>query len=243
MKTIPIWPRLNGIAPIPVLSALIALAGLGFILPGALAQTLAESQPQSMPLAQPLADPLTTASITLTDLEAQPEASQDLVIEALTADQLTQIEAIFATYRPQIETARIDYSAALAVLNNLLVPETADLALIQARTDTITAERAIDDLVFERNLAIRSVLTPDQRQGINDYLRAWLDLGPADTAAVFPQTLVGLEIDRAIAQLHADGWYIVIEAPGLVGFDRDNQQLDLDIGRNGQVEFATLSEF
>jgi hypothetical protein len=195
-----------------------------------------------MPLVEPPPDPSTTASSTLTDLEAQPEASQDLAIEALTADQIAQIEAIFAAYRPQIEAARIDYSAALAVLNNLLVPATADLALTQARTDAITAERAIDDLVFERNLAIRSVLTPEQRQGINDYLRAWLDLGPADTAAVFPQTLVGLETDRAIAQLQADGWRIVIETPGLIGFDRDNQQLDLDIGRNGQIEFATLAD-
>jgi hypothetical protein len=58
--------------------------------------------------------------------------------------------------------------------------------------------------------------------------------------AVFPQTLVGMPVEAAIAQLQADGWSLVVETPGLMGLDRNNQQLDLDVGRNGQIATATL---
>jgi hypothetical protein len=153
---------------------------------------------------------------------------------------VAQLDAIFATYQPQIEAATIAYGEALTVLNDRLVPSTTDDALTPARNQAVAARRTLDDLVYARNLALRSVLTLEQRQAINDSLRAWLGLEPVTPVAVFPQTLVGMPVEAAIAQLQADGWSLVVETPGLMGLDRNNQQLDLDVGRNGQIATATL---
>jgi Spy/CpxP family protein refolding chaperone len=236
MPIVPPQQRFAGLVP-PVLSGLVVSVCLA--LPTV---ALAQPLPQSMPLSQPIPATPSLAANPLSDLEAQPAAAQDLVIENLSADQIAQLEGIFSSYQPQIEAAASDYSEALAVLNNLLVPTTGDTAIASARDNAVNAERVLDDLVFERNLAIRSVLTPAQRQGINAYLRAWLEIGPANPAMVFPENLVGLETATATAQLQADGWQIVLEAPGLLGFDRDNQELDLDVGRNGKIEAARLTE-
>jgi Spy/CpxP family protein refolding chaperone len=236
MKTALPQQRFAGLVS-PVLSGLVASVCLTWP-----TVVLAQPLPQSMPLSQPIPASPSLAANPLSGLEAQPAATQDLVIENLTADQIVQIETIFTTFQPQIEAAASDYSEALEVLNNLLVPTTGDAAIAAARDQAAIAERALDDLVFERNLAIRSVLTPAQRQSINAYLRAWLQIGPADSAVVFPENLVGLEVPTATAQLQADGWQIVLEAPGLLGFDRNHQELDLDVGRNGKIEAARLTE-
>lgn len=254
----------NRTTPAHLLSSLLVsaclTAGLSTV---ALAQTSAGSSSQSMPLDQPLPedssaveepsteepsaensseqDSSAVASNNLTDdLEAQPDVSDDLVVDNLTDDQLAQIEAIFTAYQPQIDAAASDYSATLAVLNDLLVPETANLALTDARNDAKAAEKVLDDLIFERNLAIRSVLMVEQRQAINDYLRAWLDLAPADPVAVFPQNLVGLEVSDVSTNLIADDWDLVVETPSQLSFDRGSQQLDVAIGRGGEVIWADL---
>lgn len=239
MKTSPPQQRFASTAVAQVLSGLVASACLAWAPTAALAQqTLAPS----IPFSQPIPTSASPTASTLTELESQPDATQDLAVENLTADQVSQIESIFAAYQPQIDAAAIAYGQALSILNNLLVPETSDAAITQARDQAVTAQRTIDDLVYERNLALRAVLTLEQRQAINAYLRAWLDLGPADTAAAFPQTLVGLDASTASTQLQADGWKMVIETPGLLGFDRNDQQLDLDVGRDGHIATATLSE-
>lgn len=247
-----LWARFGRSFPIRLLPGLLASACLAGLAPAAQGQAPAESLPQSMPLTQPLAETLSTkdtfpeapaaenlsiiASGDLTDdLEAQPDVPDDLVIDSLTDDQLAQIEAIFTTYQPQIEAAAGDYANALSVLNDLLVPDTANLALVDARNDVKAAEQVLDDLIFERNLAIRSVLMVEQRQAINDYLRAWLDLAPADPVAVFPQNLVGLEASAVTTDLMADGWELVVETPSQLSFDRGDEQLDVVIGRGGQV--------
>ncbi len=200
------------------------------------------SLPQSMPLAQPTAPMVTAPSApgTPSHQPGQPDATPDLGLGNLTPDQVAQLDAIFATYQPQIEAATTAYGEALTVLNDRLVPSTTDDALTQARNQAVAAKRALDDLVYARNLALRSVLTLEQRQAINDSLRAWLGLEPVNPTAVFPQTLVGMPVAAAIAQLQADGWNLVVETPGLMGLDRNNQQLDLDVGRNGQIATATL---
>lgn len=219
----------------------LGLAALVSVWSAPMAAQTPPSLPQSMPLAQPTAPMVTVPSApSAPHQQGQPGATPDLGLGSLTPDQVAQLDAIFATYQPQIEAATTAYGEALTVLNDLLVPATTDGALTQARNQAVAAGRALDDLVYGRNLAIRSVLTLEQRQAINDSLRAWLGLEPVNPTAVFPQTLVGMPVDAAIAQLQADGWSLVVETPGLMGLDRNNQQLDLDVGRNGQIATATL---
>ncbi len=223
----------------------LGLAALASIWSTPMAAQTPSGLPQSMPLAQPTAPMVTAPSGPGTPNAPNNRATQsdvppDLGLGNLTPDQVAQLDAIFATYQPQIEAATIAYGEALTVLNDRLVPATTDDALTQARNQAVAAKRALDDLVYARNLALRSVLTLEQRQAINDSLRAWLGLAPVNPVAVFPQTLVGMPVEAAIAQLQADGWSLVVETPGLMGLDRNNQQLDLDVGRDGQIATATL---
>jgi Spy/CpxP family protein refolding chaperone len=206
-----------------VLPCLIMSACLsGAIAPAVLAQTLE----RETSLAQ---------AATVTTLESQPGTAADLEIDDLTDEQVTQIEAIFATYQPQIEAATADYMMALDTMNNLLVPTTADLALTDAHNNVVTTEQALNNLVFQRNLALRSVLTLDQRQVINDYLRAYLGLAPAEPMLVFPDNLVGQDVDTALDTLFADGWVVVVTTPSEIQLDRGPEELNLALNRSGQV--------
>ncbi|MFZ4677965.1 MAG: hypothetical protein ACOYM4_20120 [Nodosilinea sp.] len=182
----------------------------------------------------------TTTSSTMTDLENQPDTVDDLAIDSLTDDQVSQMVTIFDTYQPQIDAASDNYLAALEVMNNLLVPSTADLALSDAFANVATTKTALDTVIFQRNLALRSVLTLDQRQVINDYVRAYLGIGPAEPVAEFPLTLVGLDGKAAIADLQADGWTVVFTTPGEVGLDRGSEELNLEMNRSGEVVAAEL---
>ena len=106
----------------------------------------------------------------------QPTSADELVIDDLTDDQSAQIELIFEEYQPHIEAALLTYEAAATDLLDLLQPATPETDLIAARETVLDAERAVEDLIFERNLMLRAVLTLDQRQVINDYLRNGLGL-------------------------------------------------------------------
>lgn len=205
-----------------VLSGLIVSAGLAWGIP---ASVLAQSQ---------------SSSDVLNNLNNQPNAPEDLVINSLTDDQAAQIVSIFETYQPQIDAATAGYLQTLAVLNDLLVPATSERALTDARNDAVGARQTIDDLVFERNLALREVLAVDQRQAINDYLRDWLGLGPADTAAAFPRNLIGNALSSTLATLQADGWQVVVQTPGSVDLNRNTQQLNLAVN-GGQIVDAQLT--
>jgi Spy/CpxP family protein refolding chaperone len=231
MKAAYVWPWFNRI-PSLLASACLATG----ISTAALAQ--------SMPLDQPLAsEPAALAAGDLTDdLEAQPDSPDDLAVDDLTDEQIAEMEAIFTTYQPQIQAAVADYDASLAALGDTLIPQSTDAQITQARNNVVAAEKALDDLVFERNLALRSVLTADQRLVINDYLRAWLGLEPVAAVVMFPQTLVGLEVDEATDDLAEDGWVLVLETPSQLSFNRASDQLDLYISRSGLVSDAFLNE-
>ena len=173
--------------------------------------------------------------------DGQPTDTSDLAIDSLTDDQVAQLEAIFDTYQPQIDAATARYLASLEAINALLVPSTDDLALTNAHNDVVVADQALNELIFQRNLAVRSVLTLDQRQVINDYLRAYLGLAaPPPVAVTFPDTLVGLDADAAIADLQADGWSLAFTSPSQVGLDRGSEKLDVFINRSGQISGAQL---
>ncbi|HIK44829.1 MAG TPA: hypothetical protein IGR64_08045 [Leptolyngbyaceae cyanobacterium M65_K2018_010] len=240
-------PRLITI-PLVALSLLASwptALGLTWGTPSAAQAQSSAPLPQSLPLATPESPPPANRPSTLnqgmlTSLATQPSTIEDLGLSNLTSTQLVEIETLFAAYQPRIDTAVKEYDQALTNLNNLLVPTTSDQALTQARNQATAAAKTIDDLIFQRNLAIRALLTVDQRQVMNNYLRAWLGLGPAIGAAGFPQNLVGQNADVVLSSLEAEGWQVVLRAPGLLGLDRNEQQLDLDVGRNGQIESVRL---
>ena len=117
------------------------------------------------------------SDLTTNDAAGQPAGTDDdLVIEDLTPEQSAQVETIIETYRPRIEAATATYNDAVSNLIEILLPTTPAADLTKAREAVLTSERDAEDLIFERNLAIREVLTVEQRQPINDYLRSGLGL-------------------------------------------------------------------
>jgi Spy/CpxP family protein refolding chaperone len=222
-------------SPLNLLSSLLVSTCLAGVLPASM--VLAQS---TEPVTENLLLAQAPASDTLNNLEEQPDGPEDLEIDDLTDDQIAQIVVIFDTYQPQIDTATANYLAALGVLNDLLAPETGELALTDAHSDVVTAEQVLNDAIFKRNLALRSVLTLEQRQVINDYVRAYLGIAPAEPMAVFPMNLVGTDAQTAIANLQADGWVPVFTSPGEVGLDRGNDKLNLGIDRSGEIVTADL---
>lgn len=221
-------------SPLNVLSGLFASACLVSAMPASVLAQSTESMAASPLLAQ------AQTSDTLDTLETQPSSPNDLGISDLTDDQTAQLVTIFETYQPQIDAATSDYLQTLEVLNDLLVPATSNLALTDARNNVVAADQVIDDLVFQRNLAIRDVLDMDQRQVINDVVRDWLGLGPADTMAVFPMNLIGQDYNTVFPDLQADGWVVAFTTPGEIGLDRGNEKLNLGIARGGEIVNAEL---
>jgi Spy/CpxP family protein refolding chaperone len=172
--------------------------------------------------------------------DGQPATAADLEVDDLTDEQVAQLEAIFDAYEPQIEEATASYMAALENMNNLLVPSTSDAALTNGYNDLALAQQTKDNLIFQRNLALRGVLTLDQRQAINDYVRTYLGIAPPEPVAEFPKTLVGSDADTTLANLQAEGWAIAFTTPSQVGLNRGSERLDLSLNRSGQISAAQL---
>ncbi len=124
--------------------------------------------PQAIASAPQSATELTAEPATAT---GQPDNADELVIDNLTSAQSAQIELIFEEYQPQVEAAIVTYEEATADLLDLLQPTTPAEDLIAAYEIVLDAERAVEDLTFERTLMVREVLNLDQRQAIRDYLR------------------------------------------------------------------------
>lgn len=160
---------LYSIKMLPWLVASVCVAwqtsGLSFLRPQAVA-----SAPQ---LVAQSATELTAEPAIVT---GQSDSPDELVIDDLTSDQSAQIELIFEEYQPQVEAALATYEEATADLLDLLQPTAPAEDLIAAYETMLDAERAVEDLTFERTLMVREVLTLDQRQAIRDYLRNRLGL-------------------------------------------------------------------
>mgnify|MGYP006268063139 CR=1 FL=1 len=195
----------------------------------------AEPDTGSIRLSQALAEGETSDGFS-EDLEEQPTTFEEFIRDLeITEEQGTEIQGIFAEYQPQIEVLIDEYQMALEQLNDVLTPTSSNTLIVDTRNQAVSLERQIYDLFFERNMAIREVLTVDQRAEINRLIRALLDLGNGELVVEFPLNLIGQDADAAIADLQAQGWEVVIRTPTSAQLDRDGEELDLDIDRGGEI--------
>lgn len=208
---------------------------------------LAQMEPASTPSDMQTAPSTDSADGLSQDLEQQPQSPEELFVQILdlSDEQRTAISGVFTTYQPQIQQAVQAYNQAVSQLNQVLVPSSSNDQISDARNEVLDRERAVYDLIFDRNLAIRDVLNPDQRTTINNALRNLFDLGSVAEVSLppaqFPMTLVGQSATDTVNQLVADGWEVVVQTPTLVQLNRGSEKLDLAVNRSGQVANAVLN--
>ncbi|MEY2979272.1 MAG: Spy/CpxP family protein refolding chaperone [Prochlorotrichaceae cyanobacterium] len=82
----------------------------------------------------------------------------------LSADQLQQIQAIREQYKSQMEANRTDVQTSREDLRQLMAGTASDNELRQKHNELQNLMQQGGDLRFESMLAIRGVLTPEQRQ-------------------------------------------------------------------------------
>jgi Spy/CpxP family protein refolding chaperone len=178
------------------------------------------------------------------DYEEQPQTVDAFLADAfnLSESQQGEIRAIFSDYQPRIEQSFQDYLGAVERLNSALTPATDNRVLVRARSEVVSLEQQTYDLLFERNIAIREVLNPNQRTVINTALRDLLGFQPltAVEPLPFPTNLIGQNASEVVDTLVADGWFVVARTPRLVQLDKDNTSLDLIIDGAGIVDETEL---
>lgn len=209
---------------------------------GGSAETMTDSE-ETLPIDEVSQTPPGNSDLA-EDFEEQPQTAEDIFAEVLnlSEDQQNEIRDIFVEYQPRIQSSFQDYLEAVELLNSALTPATDTRVLVRARDEAVSLERQTYDLLFERNIAIREVLNPNQRAVINIALRDLFDIEPLAQVQPlpFPTNLIGQNGAEVADALVAEGWNVVARTPGLIQLDRGDMRLDLEIDRSGIIDEAAL---
>lgn len=103
--------------------------------------------------------------------QAESKEVEITINPPVTPEQQAKIKAIETQYEPKINAAIEKYKLSAQELSNIIGtnPPTSDLKT--KRKQVLDDERAVEDLIFERLMDIRDVLTPEQKQSISDSIR------------------------------------------------------------------------
>ena len=88
----------------------------------------------------------------------------------LTEEQKSEIQIILDEYRPEINSTFQERQIALENLNNTVKPDSSNDEIRIARTSFIHLNTKLSALLFEELMAVRDVLTMEQREQINQKL-------------------------------------------------------------------------
>ncbi|MGF1461162.1 MAG: hypothetical protein ACFBSG_19310 [Leptolyngbyaceae cyanobacterium] len=176
-------------------------------------------------------------------VETQPATAEQFILAypGLSADQAAAIQVVYREYDADLQAAINRYLQSINLLTNLIQPTTTNAAITQVRNDVLDYERQVHDLLFQRAIAIRGILSPEQRALLNPSLRSMLNLGTPIVASTFPAELVGQPAAAVLDQLQLDGWQLSVRTPRTLLLDRADQALDLVIDEDRNVQEAQLN--
>ncbi len=89
--------------------------------------------------------------------------------------QKASIQAINAKYQPQIDAAKQNYLASLQAFEGLIGTNPTDDTIRGKYEQTKDARGELTDLLLDRALEVRGVLTPQQRASLADDIRRLLE--------------------------------------------------------------------
>ena len=105
----------------------------------------------------------------------EPQSSEDFLDSLeLTEEQKSQIKIISDEYRPEINATFRQRQSALEVLNNTVNPDVSSNKIRITRASFNHLNLKLRDLLFEELMAVRDVLTVEQREQINQRLNELL---------------------------------------------------------------------
>lgn len=100
--------------------------------------------------------------------QEEPQSPEDFIDSLeLTDEQNSQIQMIIDEYRPEINATYRERQTALEILNNVVNPNSSNDEIRVARVSLIHLNDKLRELLFEELMAVRDVLTVEQREKIN----------------------------------------------------------------------------
>ena len=131
------------------------------------------------PLVAVLGGTNVSAQMTPKPLPQNPTTSTDnsslSINPPLNPAQKASIQAINAKYQPQIDAAKQNYLASLQAFEGLIGTNPTDDTIRGKYEQTKDARGELTDLLLDRALEVRGVLTPQQRASLADDIRRLLE--------------------------------------------------------------------
>lgn len=126
-------------------------------------------------IAKPLVEvnPSQPQLIAQTPVEETPEDFE--VQPSLSPEQTDQIKAVFAAYNPKLQSAFSEYQNSLQAFEDIIGTNPPNEEIQTRRSDVLDKERIVADLLFERTMAVRDVLTDEQKASIAEYMREQIE--------------------------------------------------------------------
>ena len=88
----------------------------------------------------------------------------------LTDEQKQELDSVLMTYESELEESAADFEETAAALNAVLIPTSSEAEIRAARQDMVYAAQEVRDLLFNRLMDIREILTEEQRQKVHDLI-------------------------------------------------------------------------
>lgn len=93
----------------------------------------------------------------------------------LTEEQQMELMSTFELYQPEIEESFSRFQASLVELNAVLMPTSSEAEIRIARQNAISSGEELRELLFNRLMEVRAILTVEQREKVHELIQELAD--------------------------------------------------------------------
>jgi Spy/CpxP family protein refolding chaperone len=120
---------------------------------------------------------ITSNPIQLT--QATETETVELTIDPpLTPEQEAQLQAISTAYQPKLQAAAQEYTASLSAIDALLGTNPTNEKIRETYNQAQTKRNNLSNLLLDKLLEFRGVLTPEQQASLSDDIRSYIESAP-----------------------------------------------------------------
>ena len=126
-----------------------------------------------------LADSQTITSNPVQVTQATETETVELTIDPpLTPEQEAQLQAISTAYQPKLQAAAQEYTASLSAIDALLGTNPTNEKIRETYNQAQTKRNNLSNLLLDKLLEFRGVLTPEQQASLSDDIRSYIESAP-----------------------------------------------------------------